>query len=401
MLMKRYIILICLFYSNFTFAQWQISSFQNTIQFLEVDFPSSDAAYIIGNAGVLLKSTDEGKNWTQIYDFGAFTQPKDLHFLNADTGFVNIYSNHFRTFDGGITWSSFAFVPRIKYFQNHLFTTYTSNDTSYIKKSTDLGNTWTTLFQFYQNANSGYILSVLNDTTAFFFHVDDKFTWYKTTDAFSTIDTILITNGSLEFQDQFDFIDMEHGYHYGSINPLSYPSRTWGVGTFFYPIALDNWGALPVLDLKYIASRLYATSLYGKIFYSTNFGQTWVEQLAPINEPIFSISFLNSNKAIAVGQYKIIYTDNASSINSKDFNSQQNLISCYPNPVKDNFIIENKSGHELRFELYNLFGQKLIETNITKNRNHIAMQKLPSNIFYYTLKNENIIYKSGTISKID
>ena len=148
--MKQIILIILLLSTKLTFGQWTESSIFPNGGLYEVDFPSENAAYIVGDFGLVYKSTDQGVTWAQIYDFGPFTDPSNLKFINADTGFVNIYGNHFRTFDGGISWTQFGTFPKIKIFQNNLFTSYTSNDTTYIDQSIDLGTSWTTLFQHYQ-----------------------------------------------------------------------------------------------------------------------------------------------------------------------------------------------------------------------------------------------------------
>ena len=176
-------------------------------------------------------------------------------------------------------------------FQNNLFNSSTSNDTTYIKKSIDLGNSWTTLFQHYQVGNQPYNLSFVDNSNAYFINPNELDRVYKTSDGFLSTDTILITTGDLVLQEQFDFIDLENGYHYGSWGSQSNPTRTWNTGTFYFPIDLDGFGVLPVLDLDFNTSRLYASSLYGKIFFSLNNGQNWTEQVTPISDPIYSISF--------------------------------------------------------------------------------------------------------------
>ena len=195
-----------------------------------VDFPSMNAAYTTGDLGIIYKSIDQGVTWSQIYDFGPFTNPNNLKFINADTGFVNIYGNQYRTFDGGVSWTQFGTFPKLKIFQNNLFTSSTSNDTTYIKKSIDLGISWTTLFQHYQIGNQPYIMSVVDNSNAYFINPNELDRVYKTTDSFLSIDTILITTGDIVLQEQFDFKDLQNGYHYGSWGGQSHPTRTWNIG---------------------------------------------------------------------------------------------------------------------------------------------------------------------------
>ncbi len=111
--MKKIIFIFVFLSTRLTFGQWNQSSFAPPGGLYEVDFPSENAAYIVGDFGLVYKSTDQGISWLQIYNFGPFTSPSDLKFINADTGFVNIYDNHYRTVDGGISFAFFGCFPKL------------------------------------------------------------------------------------------------------------------------------------------------------------------------------------------------------------------------------------------------------------------------------------------------
>jgi len=397
--MKK-IILILLILSAFklTFGQWNQSTFV-TFGGLEVDFPSENAAYILGNYGLLYKSTDEGANWSQIYDFGSFTSPSNLKFINADTGFVNIYGSHYRTFDGGVSWTQFGIFPKLKIFQNNLFTSYTSNDTTYIKKSIDLGNSWATLFQEYQVGNQPYILSVVDNSNAYFINPNELDRVYRTTDGFLSTDTILISTGDLVLQEQFDFKDLHNGYHYGSWGSQSNPTRTWNTGTFYFPIDLDGFGVLPILDLDFNTSQLYASTLYGKIFYSLNCGQSWTEQTTPVSDPIHSISFLDNNRGIAIAGNKVLYTNNGGVVGVSEIINLASFVNVYPNPTIDILNIQNNSTQLLRFRLYNSLGELFIDKTLSNETNTIDVSTIANGVYFYNFILENNNTQSGKIIK--
>jgi hypothetical protein len=397
--MKKIILVILLLSTKLTFGQWNQSNFVALGGLYEVDFPSENAAYIVGDFGFVYKSTDEGITWSQIYDFGPFTSPSNLEFINADTGFVNIYGNHYRTFDGGVSWTQFGTFPKLKIFQNNLFTSYTSNDTTYIKKSIDLGNSWITLVQNYQIGNQPYIFSVVDNSNSYYINPTELDRVYKTTNGFSTIDTVFITNGNIVLQEHFDFKDMQNGYHYGSWGSQSNPKRTWNTGTFYFPIDLDGFGVLPVLDLDFNTSMLYASSLYGKIFFSLNNGQNWTVQTTPITDPILSISFLNNNKGIAISGNKILYTNNGGIVGVSEVDLQNSLVNIYPNPIVSNLTILNKSNQKMQLSLYNSSGQKVLDQILTNETSTIDISTYSNEIYFYTLTIDTNIIKSGKFIK--
>jgi hypothetical protein len=397
--MKKVILIIIILSTKLTYGQWNQSNFVALGGLYEVDFPSENAAYIVGDFGFVYKSTDEGITWSQIYDFGPFTSPSNLEFINADTGFVNIYGNHYRTFDGGVSWTQFGTFPKLKIFQNNLFTSYTSNDTTYIKKSIDLGNSWITLVQNYQIGNQPYIFSVVDNSNSYYINPTELDRVYKTTNGFSTIDTVFITNGNIVLQEHFDFKDMQNGYHYGSWGSQSNPKRTWNTGTFYFPIDLDGFGVLPVLDLDFNTSMLYASSLYGKIFFSLNNGQNWTVQTTPITDPILSISFLNNNKGIAISGNKILFTNNGGIVGVSEVDLQNSLVNIYPNPIVSNLTIQNKSNQKMQLSLYNSSGQKVLDQILTNETSTIDISTYSNEIYFYTLTIDTNIIKSGKFIK--
>jgi len=388
--MKKIILIFIILCAKLAFGQWNQSSFTPISSIYQVDFPSENAAYIVGDLGRMYKSIDAGINWSPIHDFGPFTNPFGLKFINADTGFVNLYSSYFRTFDGGVSWEEFGIFPKLKIVENNLFTSYSSNDSTYIIKSIDFGNSWSVLFQNYQVGNQPYILSVIDNSNAYFINPNELNRVYKTTDGFVSIDTILITNGDLVLQEQFDFKDLQNGYHYGSWGSQSNPTRTWNTGTFYFPIDLDGFGVLPILDLDFNTSKLYASSLYGKIFYSLNNGQNWTEQTTPVSDPITSISFLNNNKGIAIAGNKVLYTNNGGVVGISELEKENSYL-IFPNPFSIHTTLQtDKLLKNATLTVYNFLGQISKEIkNISGQTINIFRENLSSGVYFIRLTENN------------
>lgn len=108
----------------------------------------------------IIKSTDRGLSWTYI-DMSAYAKALvEVHFIDADTGFVAGRANPFsdggvilKTTDGGITWTpvmktmdAFDYVWKIqspdgKHFFGGVSSVPATGQTSFVK-STDAGQTW-------------------------------------------------------------------------------------------------------------------------------------------------------------------------------------------------------------------------------------------------------------------
>ena len=324
------------------FAQWKLApNLPPTMSGLtEVVFPAENAAYLCGYEYVY-KSNDGGLSWQSILDKGPFANFNNLLFINADTGFVNLYGTIYRTLDGGINWNSISgnHSQALKESDGALYTSYVSNDTTYIIKSTNLGDQWTTIYKNHADKAQPYLFSFIDSQNGYFIDVNHPDRVLKTNDGCITMDTIWITTGDIIPQAQFDFLNSEHGYLYGSWGSQSDPSMTWNTGTFYFPIDLDGFGVLPVLDLCLKASNLYASNLYGKIFVSKDYGQRWTQQQTPSTDPIYSIAFLDDKRGIAVSENKLFYTIN-NGLSNKNQNSIKDQMTICPNPAGDYFRID-------------------------------------------------------------
>lgn len=338
------------------YGQWQQSTSTTMGALNEVEFPAANAAYIAGFQFVY-KSTDGGISWTTVLNGGPFANFTNLNFIDADVGFVNLYGTVYRTLDGGSSWTSIGDFQKVKICQNFLYTSYTSNGTTYIQKSTDYGDTWTVLYQHSEINARPYLVSFVDSNNAYFINPNELDRVYKTNDGFLTIETLLIANGDLVLQEEYDFKDLNNGYLYGTGGSQSYPTRTypWATGTYYFPINLDGFGVLPVLDLDFNTSFLYASSLYGKIFYSQDDGQTWTEQSPPTSDPIYSIAFLNNNKGIAISGNNVFYTNNGG-MGLQERNTIQKSLIVYPNPAKENLYL--KTAAQLSIEKIKLFDMR-------------------------------------------
>ena len=78
-----------------------------------VYFSDANTVWAVGHDSVILKSTDQGREWTQSYSSAKDQRPlMDIVFSDANQGFaVGAYGAFLETTDGGKTWSGRKVIP--------------------------------------------------------------------------------------------------------------------------------------------------------------------------------------------------------------------------------------------------------------------------------------------------
>jgi photosystem II stability/assembly factor-like uncharacterized protein len=85
---------------------WQIVITQPNQSINDLSFPDINIGYVVGDEGVLLKTTDAGNAWISL-NSPTYDVLRGVYFLNPDTGFIcGQNEDIYRTEDGGITWSA-------------------------------------------------------------------------------------------------------------------------------------------------------------------------------------------------------------------------------------------------------------------------------------------------------
>lgn len=121
---------------------------RSDLLFYDVSFPAPDRAFIVGEFGVILTSTDGGRSWTaqkspvQSTLFG-------VTFTDANSGWaVGLSSVMLRTRDAGATWDKVE-IPQRQGFSLSLYTVavkgknaWAIGDSGFLLASNDAGETW-------------------------------------------------------------------------------------------------------------------------------------------------------------------------------------------------------------------------------------------------------------------
>ncbi|PCJ22862.1 MAG: hypothetical protein COA97_12730 [Flavobacteriales bacterium] len=123
----------------------------------KIQFPTNEVGYIIGKGGVILKSIDSGKSWTDLTNNASDltmmkghnkrANLKSLYFTDANTGFIVGYKLFIKTTDGGKTWTNINDVDGEDIYFPTKTVGYVSKGLkygeSYSFKTIDGGKTWT------------------------------------------------------------------------------------------------------------------------------------------------------------------------------------------------------------------------------------------------------------------
>lgn len=95
-------------YSDSNGENWERAATPPNLPLLTaVSFSDAKTGWAVGHDAVILKSTDEGATWTQVFAAPAEQKPlMDILFLDAQHGFaVGAYGAAYETADGGKTWT--------------------------------------------------------------------------------------------------------------------------------------------------------------------------------------------------------------------------------------------------------------------------------------------------------
>ncbi|MGN6439847.1 MAG: WD40/YVTN/BNR-like repeat-containing protein [Agriterribacter sp.] len=171
-------------------------------------FVSNTTAYAIGDK--LWKTTNGGKEWTQVYDFGKYAEYRTLFFVNEMTGFVSANRNLYKTVDGGINWNKILN-------KNIYFMSFPSDAYGYasvygqqVYQTSDEGQTW-------QPINSPAVASIWDLYFATpeigFIHLGKEI--YKTTNGGKMWERLVKLKSNEDVLAELHFIDENHGWACG------------------------------------------------------------------------------------------------------------------------------------------------------------------------------------------
>ncbi len=260
-----------------------------------IRFATPSIGWMVGASGTIRRSTDGGTTWT-LQSSGVTAFLRDIASLDGvqawivgDGGIV------LRTADAGVTWTPSSVAP--------------ATDLRGVRFATNLvgyaaggGGIWKSV-----DGGVSWIQSYVETTAATFWDidlVDADHVWAagtagrvaRTADGGSTWTTKSLTTPPLN---SIEFIDSSRGFALPSIGPIyktsnggeNWVSQVVGSATHAWSSAF----AKPIGGAIYLAGRLNQTgnmngslSAIGKIYKSTDGGQTWIEKFKDERFPLLS-----------------------------------------------------------------------------------------------------------------
>ena len=404
--MKRAVLLfqfVFLAILNLQAQAWNSQESNTNSNLRSIFFINANYGFAVGTDGVILKTTDGGENW-KLKSAETTSDLVAVCFADSLTGFA--ISNHevFKTNDGGNNW----LLPDTVNHENSKILTniqFSSPDTGFIAgngkflKTTDKGTTWTKLSGSpYFGVSSFYAAN--KDTLylgGFGFVVlksaDGGDNWFLSHDYtnYGSFNSLFFTNSSNGFAAGGTFAQ---GYYYGIIRRTVDGGQNW----------LSSWhfssseGGVSMTAVFFANDSIgYATSSGGQIIKSTDAGASWTVLISGTSLSLNAIFFTDTLTGYVVGNQGTILKTNTGGIDYSFTDNQiESGLKYYPNPVKNELVIETASlvtGTEIA--VYTVTGQKLLsafsggpKTTVNLSALHSGMYivRISGNKSYYSFK---------------
>jgi len=403
-------------------AQWKKLISGTDVNLNGVMIIDSSSAIVIGDKGTILKTSDSGSSWQKI-NLG-FTN--NLNAISNKSLFISF--NNLTTIAGdsiflfssnfGNTWSikkvPYNFTTVDQGFTSPLLTPFSPDssiilgtDDGRIVFSTDEGNTWQDTLIFNSKiiavdfffgtipvgagtgsrvsaaSNSNYVNGDIIEKNWTKYNIGVYEPWQN------------ITSGDLAYN--YEFLAGDGG------ELVSVPlllRKTQNDSTWTNISQNLQVGLFPN-KIKNLGFALFICGMYGKIFKSTDNGNTWISLTTPTKTALNDIAFFNSEVGYAVGDsLTILFTSNGGTTsvdeNSSGLPADFILYQNYPNPFNPDTKIKYNIPNEGKVELliYNNLGQRialLVDSYQSAGVHSVEFNSsgLVSGVYFYQLKFNN------------
>lgn len=342
--MKKIYLIVFILISAFTVsAQWNIIHSDAGEYYNEVFFVATDTGYVIGNDGVVLKTTDGGTSW-QHQTFAATNNLNDIFFTNPSTGIVVGDSGLVAiTSDGGSSWN-ISYINSAN--DRTLNAAFINGNTFYIGGAKNVIEGFIAYSTDGINWTEGFVPTTVNDILFKKITFPDVNIGYaitrgivfKTIDAganwFITDSTSVGSGIMFSLLEDMQFFGVDTGYVAGWYNPYfgtTYNgAQQWNHNSNYQVYSMDFMN----ISTGYIAGWCY-------IYKTTDGGQTFVDASggnATIGCSIYSIDFTDEWTGYACGEHNIIKTTNGGATSINELNASE--LKVFPNPSVSKVKIE-------------------------------------------------------------
>ncbi len=379
-------------------AQWVVKPSGTTQSLMDIHAVDFQTAYIVGQAGTVLKSTNQGNSW-ELLSSPTTNRLEAVYFLSETTGFIGGEDGLFKTTNGGQSWTTVN-IPTTATILELFFLNdqkgFCVGEAGLIMLTEDGGTTWvkkeTGLFR--------YFCSIQFPTPQIGYISARGYNWsiLKTTDGGNTWNEIPIqpiqNTSNLE---GICFTDENTGYLGG-----------WYISAFISTNdGGQSWAEMPNDDQKQVysidfpdAQHGYTVGWSGLISHTNDGGNTWQNQSTPDNSYIYyEVSMLDVNTGFIVGDGGIILkTENGGVSSSVSPISIASQLVIAPNPAHDTIEIFESPKPIFEFTLTNSSGQIVLSTNLQgQTRAQFNTSALSPGTYFYTAQDSDLFIHKGKI----
>ena len=402
---KITVTIICLIFFHLSlFSQWTQLTSGTTNYLHSIFFPNINIGYVVGDNGLIIKTTDAGNIWTQQIS-GTTYSLYSVYFTDENTGYVVGGSNNhgiiLKTSDGGINWIKITdtinyFLTSV-YFQNASIGSIVGQD-GIMMRTTNAGINWTTqntigtceyLNSVFLYNNQGCAVGAFYNPLDFIYNGAIQRT-YDTGSSWT-----LLQSGYSNGLNSVYFTDINTVYAVGD-NGTILKSTNSGVSwiQLSSPI-MYHFCSVFFTD----ANTGYIVGVGGMILKTTDAGTSWTQQSSGINKYLVSVYFTNTNTGYIVGENGIILkTQNGGDLITE--NSINSSFIIYPVPTNNSVTIENKNCLEGKYNLIlrNVLGQEVLLKNVIfPDTYQLDLTNLENGIYFLTIISD----KEEIVKKIE
>lgn len=384
----------------FTQSGWILQHSGTNVPLNDIFMINENTGYVTGNMGVILKTTNSGNNWSNIFGQTNY-DAVSVNFLNLNTGWIYLrsYSERDSTFflkttNNGVSWNR-IFIDTNLAFGYYINFQFLNENTGYLadswklRKTTNGGLNWSVLFDSLPTG-----VNFINEQTGWIGRFNSGI--WKTTD--SGLNWIQ-QHGFLhhQYNTEFHFINDQTGFFAGGY-PFGKLYRTTNGGSNWVWFYIDVTGfSFPNVNTGYaITPGMFEY----EIAKTTNMGDSWVIHSFNTNVYVYmrSIYFPSVNTGWAVGSSGVILKTTSGGVTigiepisteiPNDFSLSQN----YPNPFnpRTNIRFEIPRAALVILKVYNSLGEEI--TTLTNEELRAGVYEvqfdatnLPSGMYYYRI----------------
>lgn len=402
-----------LFFSNYSFCQWQQTNLPTTNEITCLD--TSGINLFAGNSEGLFLTTNNGESW-------AVTGLTDIAVSSLAINGINIFAvtnmGISLSTNNGANWTSVYTNPTYTNLDisaiatnNNNIVAGTNGTAGDVYLSTNNGNTWKTILNTYNSYKQTWVsinCIAISDSNIFagtagfgiFNTTDNGNVWNPNTYSNTIIPSPYIS--ALAISDTNIFAEAENmgqggGLFLSTNNGFSWTSINKGL--------TDSTGdtySTSVTSFAFNGKNIFVGTLGGGVFLSTNNGGNWNTVNNGLTDlEIYSLAisktYLYAGTS-ATGVWKRAISD-ITGVNGLEVNNYELKVKFYPNPTANYIIIENKNNNTNKYilTLRNIEGQEIFNEKIEFTNDYkLDLTNLINGLYLLSLQND----KENYINKI-